>query len=244
MGLFDKLFSKKEKDAGELSTSFTGLTIYKPAFTTWNGKLYESELVRAAIDARARAAGKLKIAIAGSAQPSFVSSFKTRPNSYQTFYQFFYRASTILDMDNNVIFVPEIDKWGQLRGFFPIAPDKCEVVDFKGVPYLKYSFERGRKAAIEMSKCFLMTKHQYKNDFFGTGNNCLRGTMQLMDLNAQAIAEAVKNSSTYRFLAQATNLAKDEDLKKAKKRFMENNMNGDGGGLLLFPNSMANIKQV
>lgn len=244
MGLFAKLFSKKEEQAAELSTSYTGLTIYKPAFTTWNGKLYESELVRAAIDARARAAAKLKISVTGSAQPSFISSFKVRPNSFQTFYQFFYRASTILDMDNNCIFVPEFDRWGQLRGFYPIAPDKCEVVEYRGVPYLKYSFERGRKAAMELSKCFLLTKHQYKNDFFGTNNNCMRGTMQLIDLNAQAIAEAVKNSSTYRFLAQATNLAKDEDLKKAKKRFTDNNMNGDGGGLLLFPNSMTNIKQV
>lgn len=244
MGLFSKFFSKKEEQAAELATTYTGLTIYKPAFTTWNGKLYESELVRAAIDARARAAAKLKITVTGSAQPSFVSSFKTRPNSFQSFYQFFYRASTILDMDNNCIFVPEFDKWGTLRGFFPIAPERCEVVKLNGVPFLRYTFERRRRAAIELSKCFLLTKHQYKNDFFGANNDCMRGTMQLMDLNAQAIAEAVKNSSTYRFLAQATNLAKDSDLKAAKKRFMDNNMVDDGGGLLLFPNSMTNIKQV
>ena len=90
MGLFEKLFGKKETEAASVSTQYTGLTVYKPAFTSWNGKLYESELVRAAIDARARAAAKLKISITGSAQPEFTTSFKARPNSWQTFYQFFY----------------------------------------------------------------------------------------------------------------------------------------------------------
>ena len=245
MGLFDKLFSKKEAEAAkEATTVYSGLTLYRPAFTSWNGKLYESELVRAAIDARARAAAKLKITVTGSAQPSFISSFKTRPNSLQTFYQFFYRASTILDMENNCIFVPERDKYGQLRGFFPIAPEKCEVVEIKKVLYLRYTFADRKMAAVPMSQCFIMTKHQYKNDFFGANNNCMHNTMELMDLNEKAIAEAVKNSSTYRFIAKATNLAKDEDLKKSKKRFMENNMTDDGGGILLFPSSMTDIKQV
>ena len=245
MGLFDKLFSKKEAEAAkEATTVYSGLTLYRPAFTSWNGKLYESELVRAAIDARARAAAKLKITVTGSAQPSFISSFKTRPNSQQTFYQFFYRASTILDMENNCIFVPEKDIYGQLRGFYPIAPEKCEVVEVNKAPWLRCTFARGRRVAFPMSECFLMTKHQYKNDFFGANNHCMHNTMELMDLNEKAIAEAVKNSSTYRFIAKATNLSKDEDLRKSKKRFMENNMTDDGGGILLFPSSMSEIKQV
>ena len=244
MGLFEKLFGKKETESASVSTQYTGLTVYRPAFTSWNGKLYESELVRAAIDARARAAAKLNISITGTAQPEFCTSFKARPNSMQTFYQFFYRASTILDMDNNCIFVPERDRWGVTRGFFPVAPEKCEVVQRGDVPYLRYTFANQRSAAIELSKCFLMTKHQYKNDFFGNNNNCMHSTMALMDLNNKAIAEAIKNSATFRFIAQATNLAKDEDLKKAKQRFVNANFSEDSSGMLLFPNNMQNIKQV
>ena len=244
MGLFEKLFTPKEKAVSDVATTYTGLTIYKPVFHSWNGKLYESELVRAAVDARARAVAKLKISITGTAQPSFVSSFKARPNSLQTFSQFFYRASTILDMDNNCVFVPELDKYGELRGFFPVAPEKCEIVTFGGKEYIRYTFYGRRQASVELSKCFILTKHQYKNDFFGADNECLHNTMGLMDLNAQAIKEAINNSSTYRFIARATNLTKDGDLKKAKQRFVENNMKDDGGGLLLFPQSMDDIKQV
>ena len=96
MGLFEKLFTPKEKQLADVSTTYTGLTVYRPAFTSWNGRLYESELVRAAIDARARMIAKLKISVTGTAQPTFTNSFKARPNSMQSFYQFFYRALKIL----------------------------------------------------------------------------------------------------------------------------------------------------
>lgn len=244
MGLFEKLFTPKEKQLADVSTTYTGLTVYKPAFTSWNGRLYESELVRAAIDARARMVAKLKINITGTAQPTFTTSFKARPNSMQSFYQFFYRASTILDMENNCVFVPELDHFGMVRGFMPIAPEKCEVVESNGVEYLRYTFANRRRAAVELSKCFIMTKHQYKDDYFGSSNDCLRGTMSLIDINNQAIKEAIKNSATFRFIAQATNLAKDADLKKSKQRFVESNMGEDSSGLLLFPQNMTNIKQV
>ena len=244
MGLFEKFFSKKETQQADVSTSYTGLTIYKPVFNSWNGRLYESELVRAAVDARARAVAKLKIATQGSAQPEFISQFKARPNSMQTFYQFFYRASTILDMDNNCIFVPEIDKFGVTRGFYPVAPEKCEVTTRQGILFLRCTFSNNRRVALELSKCFIMTKHQYKNDFFGSNNDCMHGTMSLIDLQQKAIVEAVKNSATFRFLAQATNLSKDEDLKKAKKRIVDTNFSADSSGMILFPSSMSNIKQV
>ena len=246
MGLFEKLFSKKEAQAAhELNTTFTGLTLYRPAFTSWDGRLYESELVRAAIDARARAAAKLKITIQGNAAPTFKTAFGVRPNSFQTFYQFFYRASTILDMNNNCIFVPELDKYGSVRGYMPICPDKCEVRDYKGVPFLYYEFARRRSVAVEMSKCFLLTKHQYKDDFFGSSNSCMNNTMSLVDLNNKAIREAVTNAATYRFIARSNNLSKDKDLADAKKRFVKNNFEGsENGGVLLFPANMTDIKQV
>ena len=244
MGLFEKLFTPKEKQLADVSTTYTGLTVYRPAFTSWNGRLYESELVRAAIDARARMIAKLKISVTGTAQPTFTNSFKARPNSMQSFYQFFYRASTILDMENNCVFVPELDPFGMVRGFIPVAPEKCEVVEHNGTEYLRYTFANRRRAAVELSKCFIMTKHQYKDDYFGASNDCLRGTMSLIDINNQAIKEAIKNSATFRFIAQATNLAKDADLKKSKQRFVESNMGEDSSGLLLFPQNMTNIKQV
>ena len=47
MGLFEAVFGRK-KQAEPQSTRFETLTAYQPAFRSWGGQIYESELVRAA----------------------------------------------------------------------------------------------------------------------------------------------------------------------------------------------------
>lgn len=52
MGLFEKIF-KRPRPRGQPEGYFRTFTGYMPAFTSWGGEIYESELVRAAIHARA-----------------------------------------------------------------------------------------------------------------------------------------------------------------------------------------------
>ena len=54
MGLFDKIFGKSPKPKGDYEGVFRVLTGYTPQFTSWGGSIYESELVRSAIEAKAR----------------------------------------------------------------------------------------------------------------------------------------------------------------------------------------------
>ena len=91
-----------------------------------------------------------------------------------------------------------------------------------------------------------MTKFQYRHDFFGESNDALFPTMDLIHIIDQGIEEGVKSAATYRFMAQVANFSKAEDLAKERKRFSEENFSRDaeGGGLLLFPNTYKDIKQV
>ena len=89
-----------------------------------------------------------------------------------------------------------------------------------------------------------MVKHQLKDDFFGSPNTALNGTMELVNMVNQGIAEGVKNSATFRFMAQLTSKTFDEDLRKERERFDKNNFQQGSGGLLLFGNQFANIQQI
>ena len=245
MGLFEKLFGPKQvKAAQEANTYFKSLTAYEPHFHTWDGSIYEAALVRAAIDARARHISKLKVEIIGTAQPELQTRLKQRPNSWQTWSQFLYRASTILDMKNTLVIVPVYDKFMRKTGFYPVLPERCEIRQFNGEPYLRYVFSDNRAAATQLRDCMIMTKFQYKSDFFGSDNNALLPTMRLIGLQDQAIEEAIKNGASFRFMAKLSNFLNDSDLKKERARFVENNFRGDEGGLLLFPNTYADIKQI
>ena len=251
MSLFDWIFrpqdAKKSDEAlGHAQTLFKTLTVYQPVFTNWGGAIYESEIVRAAIDARARHISKLKIETVGTANSSLQSKLRLAPNQWQTWSQFLYRTSTILDITNNAFIVPVFDEHMVITGIYPVLPSQCSLIDYKGELWLRYQFSSGDIGAVEFRKCAVLTKHQYRSDFFGEKNHALESTMKLIHIQNEGIEEAVKNTSTFRFMAQLGNFAKPEDLKKEAERFAENNFATEArsNGFLLFPNTYKDIKQI
>lgn len=247
MGLFDFLFGHRPKTpAGQYEQTFKMLNGYTPRFTTWGGEIYESELIRAAINARATHISKLKVETQGAARPALQTKLSHGPNQFQTWSQFLYRLSTILDVHNTAFITPVYDEFGEPSGIYAPLPNRCEITSFDNVPYLRYEFSNGQKAAIEFAFCGVMTKHQYKSDFFGESNHALYPTMELIHIQDQGIKEGVKSAASYRFMAQLTNFAKSEDLAKERKRFTAENFSSEaeGGGMLLFPNTYSNIQQI
>lgn len=246
MSLFDKIFGNRPKPRGEFQGSFKLLEGYRPVFHKWGGGVYESELVRSAINVRATHISKLHVETFGSARPALQNKLKHGPNEFQTWSQFLYRASTILDIHNTLFITPIFDQYGEPSGIYTPLPNRCEIVQYNGIPYLRYEFTWGEKAAVELEYCGIMVKHQYRNDFFGENNSALFPTMELINITNQGIQEGVKSAATYRFMAQLSNFAKAEDLAKERKRFTEENFSRDaeGGGLLLFPNTYSNIQQI
>lgn len=246
MSLFDALFKKAPKPQGPYGGMFKLLNGYVPQFTTYSGGVYESELIRAAINARAVHMGKLKIEIKGSAKPALRVKLQHAPNRFQSWSQFLYRLSTILDVNNTAFITPIYDEYGEVSGIYAPLPQRCELVQYNDVPYLRYTFSNGDRASIELENCGIMTKFQYSNDMFGENNNALIPTMDLVHIQNQGIKEGVKSAATYRFWAQVNNFSKVQDLKNERKRFTEENFSAEAqaGGLLLFPNTYSNINQV
>ena len=177
MGLFSNLFGSLRHP--KINGFWKTLTAYTPSFTTWRGDLYESELCRSAMDARARNISKLKIQVQGTAKPFLQTKLRLGPNQWQTWGQFLYRLSTILDMQNTAFIVPVLGSYGDVTGIYPILPSRCEIVDVSGEPWLRYKFSTGDVAAIELASVGIMTKYQYQDDFFGSSNTALNETMSL-----------------------------------------------------------------
>lgn len=246
MGLFDAIFKNRPRVNERDASIFKMLNGYTPHFTSWGGSIYESELIRAVIGARATHISKLKVELQGSARPALQNKLKHGPNQFQTWSQFLYRLSTILDIHNTAFICPVYDEYGEPSGLYTPLPNRCEILQYDGVPYLRYAFNNGQKAAIELDCCGIMTRFQYRNDFFGEDNHALFPTMDLIHTQNQGIQEGVKSAASYRFMAKVGNFTKTEDLKKERKRFTEENFSkeSDPYGILLFPNTYSEIKQV
>ena len=246
MGIFEWLFGKSPKPTGSYNGDFKVLTGYSPNFSSWNADAYESELIRAAIGARATHISKLKVDVQGSARPALRTKLKHAPNEFQTWSQFMYRLSTILDMHNTAFIVPVWDEYGEPSGIYTPLPTRVKLVQYGGKPYLRYEFSWGETAAVELEFCGIMTKYQYRNDFFGEDNKALFPTMDLIHITNQGIKEGVKSAATYRFMAQLANFSSPKDLANERKRFTAENFarDAEGGGLLLFPNTYKDIRQI
>lgn len=242
MGLIELIFGRKPKQEPQ-GTRFQTITAYQPAFTSWGGQIYESELVRAAIDAGARHAAKLSYNMTGAARPSLLTATKHAPNPWMTWSQFTERCWNIYEIQNNLFVVPLKDKYGEISGYFPVLPSGCEILEVNGKPVLKFQM-LGEVRTIPLDQVAIIPKHQYKDDFFGERNSALDATMALVNMVNQGIQEGVKNSATFRFMGQLVTPAFDEDLAKEQKRFNELNLNGGSGGLLLYGNQIQNMQQI
>lgn len=156
-----------------------------------------------------------------------------------------YRLSVIVDMQCTAFIVPVYTPTFDVTGISIVVPSDFALVDVDGTPWIRMRFANGNVASDELSHIGIMTKFQYMSDYFGTGNGALDSTLELIDIQRQGIKGAARNSSIYRFMATLSNFSKPEDLAKERERFTENNLKTDtGGGLLLFPSTYKDIKEL
>ena len=247
LGLMEKLFGKKEQPAAvKAQHTFQLLDGYTPAFHTWNGSVFESDLIRAALDAHGRHAAKLQFNIEGSAKPNLANRLKVQPNPYNTWSKFQYRTAVVLYARNTAFLVPTRGEYGEPNGVTVILPDRWELVEYNGTPYIRFWLPNNKRLACSLYEVGILTRYQYKSDLFGDSNDAMKATLDLIEMQRQGIIEGIKNSATYRWSAQSDNWATDEDLASEMERFNKFTFQNKktSGGLVLFPNTYTNVQQV
>ena len=245
MGLFEKIFPKQEKEK-QVDSYFKTLNAYTPAFTNYSGGLYEMELTRAAIHSFANLCSKLKPEIQGSAYKNLEKILQFKPNPYMDTSKFIYRLATILSVNTTAFIIPlYAEDYETIIGYYPILPQRTEVVEVGGDAWLRYTFANGNKAAIELSRVGILTQYQYKDDFFGDGNEALMPTLNLLDIQKQGIEEGIKQSAMIRFMAKLGTVSRPEDIKRERDRFSADNLSSDNlSGVMMFDSRYSEVKQL
>ena len=243
MGAFDFLF-KRPKAEKQVNSYFKMLDGYTPIFTSYDGGVYEMELTRSCIHTFANHCSKLQPNVEGADIRGVKALLDGKPNPFMTTAQFVYKVATIYDAKNTCFIAPVLDKFDKLIGYYPVNPTQTEIIDVKGEPFLRYRFRSGEWAAIELARCGVVSKYLYNSDIFGEDNKALQPTLQLLSTQNQGIAEGIKNSASFRFMATVNNFAKAKDLATERKTWVAENLGNDAGGLALFPNTYTNVQQI
>jgi len=247
MGMLEKIFGKREQPAALKNAQiFRMLEGYTPAWTTWRGCIYESELIRASLDAWGRHAAKLKPNIRGSAQKELQNRMKVKPNAFQEWSQFLYQTATVLGVRNNVFLVKTRDDYGNPTGIINIVPESWELVEYEGEPWIRFMLSNNKRRAERLAEVGILTRFQYKSELFGENNEALKPVLDLITMQRQGITEGIKNGNSYRFWAKSDNWASDEDIGEEMQRFNKFTFGNKktAGGVLIFPNTYEDIHEM
>ena len=245
--MFERIFGRKEQPAKLKNAQiFRMLEGYTPAWTTWRGCVYESELIRASLDAWGRHAGKLKPNISGSAMPELQKRMQVKPNAFNEWSQFLYQTATILGVRNNAFIVKTRAEDDTPTGIINIVPESWELVEYDGEPWIRFMLSKNKRRAERLAEVGILTRFQYKSEQYGENNEALKPVMDLITIQRQGITEGIKNGNSYRFYAKSDNWASDEDIGAEMERFNQFTFGNKkaAGGVLLFPNTYEDIHEM
>lgn len=245
MRMLDLLLGKKKDKDIQNWSQFQTVSEPSPMVVSWNRHIYEQQLVRSIIERIALACSKLEPKIHGNSKPRIRRAVETSPNQFQTWPQFLHRCATIYYNDNDLFIVPTFKEGTDtVIGFYPVRSVATEIVMYDGEPWIRLNTPSGQPLAIELKQVAILTRFQYKSDFFGTPNN-LDDTLALLKIQAEAQKDAIKNTGRIQFIAQANGQVREDDLIKKRDRFAEANLSDvNRSGLMAYDNTFVNVTQV
>ena len=246
MALFNKKEERKiEKIEQGVAEYFSLINAYSPVYKTFTGGVYEMELTRAAIHAKANTVARLKPIVNGSNNKTAERMLQYNPNPLMDSKKYLYRIATLLFVNNNVFIAPLYDDLRQkIVGLYPLAPQKCQLKKFNGKLWLSYEFQTGETGVVEFDKCGRLNQFQNKDEIFGESNAPMMPTLQMMNAQDQAIMNAVKNSANIKFLAKLAQSLRSEDVEKERERFVKQNFSDNSSEVLLIDAKYADVKQL
>ncbi|MGE9896617.1 phage portal protein [Anaerovoracaceae bacterium SGI.195] len=217
------LTKKESKGKFEMISMRTG------SFFSYEGRLYESDVIRAAIRPKARAIGKAtakhiqrdqktkKLKINEDPRYRFLLE---EPNEYMSGQMFQEKMAVQLELNNNAFAFIE------RAGSSPIAmyPIDCRAfemqIDEAGELYIKFLMYDGKYWTGKYSNIIHLRKDYGTDVFLGSSpGKTLTELMNVVSTMDQGLIHAIKNSTIIRWLLKFNTALKTKDLESRAKEF-------------------------
>ena len=207
-------------------------------FTPFSGNAYESDIFRAAVDAIARNAAKLKpthiITIEGQRNTGLSSLnriLQVRPNPFMTTYDLIYKLVTHYYLYNNAFAYLQKDNRGNLVAIYPLSPQQMEyVTDPTGELYCKFIFVSGKVLILRFNEVFTIRRFFNSNDLLGDSNSAINSTLDLAHAQSQGMEHSIESSATLRGVLKYNQILSPEKLKEEKEAFIKDYLNISNSG--------------
>lgn len=241
MSIFDKLFGRSVVARSSERQKILRYDIDQYKVSKWDKKAIELYLIRASIDALARNVGKMELdavmytdrdnSIKKVNRASDVARVLKRPNQYMTMYDFLYKIAAMYYASNNAFIWPEYSKEGNLIALWPINYENFQLYESeRGTLIAKFRISYRKTYTVPYDDIIHLRNHYIDDDLVGSSNQALLPVCELMNAQNQGIIHGIQNSAIIRGILKSVNVIKEQDMKAARNRFVEDNLAASNNG--------------
>lgn len=226
-------------------------------FFTYNGKMYQSDIVRACIRPKIKAVGKLtakhiRETITAQTQKltvnpePYIRFLLEEPNQYMTGQMLQEKLAAQLILNNNAFAVILRDENGFPNAIFPVAAMQADAVyDAAGNLYLKFYMQNGQVFTFAYDDVIHLRGDFYENDIFGdTIAPAIIPLMEIVTTTDQGIVKAIRNSAVIRWLLMFNSSMRSEDIQQRAQDFANSFLNVSTGTGVAAVDAKAEAKQI
>lgn len=235
MGILDRF----KRNRAVTVSKYQMVTERGESFYSWNGNLYKSDIVRAAIRPKARAMGKTvgkhireSIKADGTKDTKinpdvYMKFLLEEPNPYMTGQMLQEKLAVQLELNNNAFAYIKRDENGYAMEIYPITAISCEAVkNNQGELFIIFNIKDGRRVTFRYADIIHLRKDFNNNEIFGDSPaEALTELMEIVTVSDQGIVKAIKNSNIIRWLLKFHGQLRPEDIKKQTKEFVDSFLN-------------------
>lgn len=252
MSIFDRFRRKPEVEARERNQGKSiPITINCWNYRRFHGELLDIDAVVACIDALARNLAKMRLtairqvkdAVAVTETTSDVARVLKKPNKYMTQYDFIYKVAALYYASNNVFIWPEYDD-GKLVALWPINYTRFKLFEKDGIKVARFEMHHNHYYTVPYSDLIHLRNHYFNDELYGDENSPFSPIAELMHAQNQGIIEGIKSSALIRGLLIAAGVMKEEDITKARERFIEENLDAKNNGGVMIIDGKFDYKNI
>lgn len=240
MGLFDRLRRSKNAVKATPVGNYKLMAQATNGAVVYDGKVYDSDILRAAIRPKVRTIGKMTLKHTrktrdgdeSNEQDLYMQLLLREPNAFMSMQQLLEKLVSQLEVNNNAFAVIVRDGYGLPEQILPVNAVSVEVVlDERGNMYYKFNTLAGKAFTFSIEDVIHLRKDVMDNDLIGKSNaKSLLPLMEVVYSSDRSIVNAVKNSGIIRWLLKFHGSIRPDDIKRQTKEFAESFLQVDDMG--------------
>lgn len=229
MGLFDRF-----RQQNIAVSTYKMWTDEGSGYYSYDGNLYQSDIVRSAIRPKAKAIGKAVAKHIRQGQDGlkvnpdpYMRFLLEEPNPYMTGQMLQEKLITQLELNNNAFAYIQRDGNGYPTAIYPISATTSEAIqNGSGELFLRFILKNGRSVTFAYSDIIHLRKDFNTNEIFGDSPaTALSPLMEIVTTTDQGIVKAIRNSNVIKWLLKFNGALRPEDMKKQVQQFVSDYMN-------------------